>query len=91
MLERKAKSRRGQCGRGNDGHGVKEVMMVQRDLMSVLMFIEDSTLAASGQPAQEVKNTLGNLVRKIISSHSKLERTTGKICFTIFFKLRELH
>ena len=87
MLERKAKSRRGQCGRGNDGHGVKEVMMVQRDLMSVLMFIEDSTLAASGQPAQEVKNTLGNLVRKIcfISSHSKLERTTGKICFTIFF------
>ena len=27
--------------------------MVQRDLMSVLMFIEDTTLAASGQ-AQEV-------------------------------------
>ena len=52
--------------------------MVQRDLMSVLMFIEDSTLAASGQPAQEVKNTLGNLVRKIISStpnwNEQLER-----------------
>ena len=55
MLERKAKSRRGQCGRGNDGHGVKEVMMVQRDLMSVLMFIEDSTLAASGQEVKQRK------------------------------------
>ena len=59
VIERKAKSRRGQCGRGNDGHGVKEVMMVQRDLMSVLMFIEDSTLAASSH-AQEVKQQLSS-------------------------------
>ena len=29
--------------------------MVQRDLMSVLMFIEDTTLAASSHAAQEVK------------------------------------
>ena len=44
-----------QCGRGNGGDGDKKVMMVQRDLMSVLMFIEDSTLAASGQEVKQRK------------------------------------
>ena len=76
--EKTVKSRRGQWqrGRGNGGDGDKKVMMVQRDLMSVLMFIEDSTLAASSQEVKQHQKSTAKMEMDILGFELKISSGT---------------
>ena len=50
--------------------------MVQRDLMSVLMFIEDSTLAASSQEVKQHQKSTAKMEMDILGFELKISSGT---------------